>query len=119
MREAGIGYKVTRRQKDSKGILLKLRVKDKNLGVLLTYHALDRMRLWRLSERQVLETLLYPEEVLVGHHGRYIAHRRSGKHIIRAIYEYQRKIPTLITVYRPLYRRYFEGEGRYEDKIFT
>ncbi len=77
------------------------------------------MALWGLFEGKVLETLLYPEEVLTGHYGRYVAHKRSGKHVIRAVYEYQGKIPVLITVYRPLAIRYFEGGGRHEDKILT
>ena len=119
MRQNNAGYRIIRRQKHPKGILFKIDVKDKNVKILLTYHALDRMVLWELPEGQVLETLLYPEEVLIGHYGRYIAHKRFGRYIVRAIYEYQKKVPVLITVYRPLYKRYFEGEGRYEDKIFT
>ena len=34
------------------------------------------MNLWKLQIRDVFEALLYPEEVLVGHHGRYVAHER-------------------------------------------
>ena len=119
MRQRGVSYKIVSRLKHPKGILLKIGVKDKNVEVLLTHHALDRMALWGLSEGRVLETLLYPEEVLIGHYGRYIAHKSSRTHVIRAVYEYQKKRPVLITVYCPLKSRYFEGEGRYENKILT
>jgi hypothetical protein len=77
------------------------------------------MTTWGLSEEQVLGSLLYPEEVLTGHYGRYIAHKRFGTHVVRVVYEYERKTPVLITVYYPLATRYFEGEGRYEDKILA
>ena len=58
------------------------------------------MNLWKLQIRDVFEALLYPEEVLVGHHGRYVAHKRCGTHLIRAVYEYE-SMPVLVTVYFP------------------
>ena len=67
----------------------------------------------------IVETLLLPEEVLVGHGNRYIAHRRYGDHlVIRAVYEYENDLPVLLTVYFPYRERYFNGGGTYEDKIF-
>ena len=65
----------------------------------------------------VIETLILPEEVVVGHGRRYIAHRRYGNHLIRAIYEYEEEMPLLLTVYFPYVNRYLKGSGIYEDKI--
>lgn len=113
------GYRIVSKRRHPKGILFKIRAGGKIVEALLTYHALDRTTLWGLSEGQVLESLLYPEEVLTGHYGRYIAHKRPGTHVVRAVYEYEKKTPALITVYCPLATRYFEGEGRYEDKILA
>lgn len=66
----------------------------------------------------MIDALLDPEEVLMGHHNRFIAHKRCGEHLIRAIYEYENELPTLIAVYYPLAKRYFKGGGNYADKIF-
>ncbi len=63
------------------------------------------------------ETLLTLDEVLVGHHNRFIAHRCYGQHILRAIYEYDNLMPSLVTVYFPYKKRYYEGGGQFEDKI--
>ena len=60
-------------------------------------HAMERMTKWSLTPEIVGETLLDPEEVLVGHHSRFIAHRCYGHHILRAVYEYTNLIPALIT----------------------
>ena len=42
---------------------------------------------------------MLPDEVLIGHFERYIAHKVVGKHLIRAVYEYVGALPVLITVY--------------------
>ena len=66
----------------------------------------------------VVETLILPEEVIIGHRNRYIAHRRYGNHLVRAIYEYEGELPVLLTVYFPFTGRYFKGGNIYENKIF-
>ncbi len=72
---------------------------------------------WYRTIKMVAETLLAPEEVLIEHHGRFIAHKCYGRHVVRAVYEYQNLIPSLVTVYFPHKDRYFEGGDRFEDKI--
>lgn len=108
---------INERESHRRGSLLHLSSKGKKVSLILTFHARERMRLWSLSEKRVLESLLYPEEILIGHRGRYIAHRRYGLHLVRAIYEYEGKVPILITIYYPFANRYFEGGGKYADKI--
>jgi hypothetical protein len=87
-------------------------------GEKLLYLNYHHIMLDLIKESMVLETLIFPEEVLKGHGNRYIAHRRYGEHLVRAIYEYEDYTPVLITVYFPYLNRYFAGGGIYEDKIF-
>ena len=91
--------------------------KDKQVDILSLNHAIERMAKWKLIPEMVGETLLEPEEVLIGHHNRFIAHKCYGEHILRAVYEYDNLIPSLITVYFPYKDRYYEGGGRIENKI--
>lgn len=102
----------------TRGKLLTVTVENFSLQILFLSHALDRIKTWNLTSEIVSETMIYPEEVLAGHRNRFIAHRRYGKHLVRAVYEYDEETPVLVTVYFPYESRYFEGGGQYEDKIF-
>jgi hypothetical protein len=101
-----------------KGMLYNLRINGQGINILFLFHAMERMKKWEISDKIVIETMLFPEEVLVGHRNRYIAHRRYENHVIRAVYEYQEGFTVLVTVYFPHTDRYFKGGGIYEDKIF-
>ena len=102
-----------------RGRAYEVRANGSAVRVLLTFHSLERMARWRLNERKVLQALLFPEEVLRGHRSRFIAHLRSGTHVVRAIYEYEQRTPVVVTVYRPSAARYFQGGGTYEDQILS
>ena len=106
------------KQIHARGEVFRIKIRMSVIEILYTHHALERIIQWRLSVESVLESLLYPEEVIVGHRGRYIAHKRYGNHLIRAVYEYDEALPILITVYYPSHDRYFEGGEKYADKIF-
>jgi hypothetical protein len=101
----------------TRGSIYDIFAKERMLSLLLTFHTLERTVIWRLTEQAVLRALLFPEEVLKGHRGRFIAQRRTGRHIVRAVYEYESDMPVVVTVYHPLTRRYFQGGGTYEDRI--
>jgi len=106
-------------EEHDKGKLFTLSVgRDKKIRILFLFHALERMLKWQLTPDIVAETMLLPEEIVRGHRNRYIAHKRYEKHLVRAVYEYEREMPVLITVYFPYVDRYFMGGGIYEDKIF-
>lgn len=92
---------------------------EKKCTILLTFHSLERARKWRISEEEVIETLLKPAEVLKGHHDRFIAHRPLNGRIIRVIYEYKANFPVVVTVYAPKKDRYFKGGGLYEDRVLS
>jgi hypothetical protein len=69
----------------SRGKLYRIRIEEKTISRLFTFHASGRIRKWGLHDRAVIEALLSPEEVLRGHHMRLIAHRRSEEHLIRIV----------------------------------
>jgi hypothetical protein len=104
-------------QPHARGSIYKIFAKGRTLSILLTFHTLERIVIWRLTEQAVLRTLLFPEEVLKGHRDRFIAQRRAGRHIVRAVYEYEGDMPVVITVYHPLAKRYFQGGGTYENRV--
>ncbi|MBI5746672.1 MAG: DUF4258 domain-containing protein [Nitrospirae bacterium] len=110
--------KIIDRQTHSKGEIYTIRIQKKIIKILFLFHAIGRIRKWELKEEMVAETLILPEEVIVGHRGRYIAHKRYGNHLVRAVYEYEGVLPVLLTVYFPYIDRYFKGGGVYENKIF-
>lgn len=105
------------RQLRTKGVLYSIKAFDKILKILYLSHAIERIKKWGITEEMAAEALVLPEEVIRGHRNRYIAHRRYGDHLVRAVYEYEGKMPVLVTVYFPYVERYFKGGGIYEDKI--
>jgi hypothetical protein len=102
-----------------RGKIYQVTADGKGVSILFTFHSLERTARWRLTGRKVLQALLFPEEVVRGHRNRYIAHRRSRGHVVRAVYEYEGNMPAVITVYYPAAGRYFRGGGIYEDKILS
>ena len=100
-----------------RGSLHEVLLRGSVVRVLITFHAQERMARWQISEEAVLQALFFPEEVVRGHRGRYIAHRQEGRHVVRVVYEYDGPLPVVGTVYRPLAERYFKGGGTYEDRI--
>ncbi|MBW1700315.1 MAG: DUF4258 domain-containing protein [Deltaproteobacteria bacterium] len=108
---------VVRRVSQEKGVLFTFSKKGQEVDILFLNHAIERMEKWGLTLEMVSETLLEPEEVLRGHHSRFIAHKRYREYILRAVYEYEGSLPSLVTVYFPYKHRYYEGGERIEDKI--
>ncbi len=100
-----------------RGRLYFLKVGRREIKVLITFHAIERAKVWRLQDEHVLSAILYPEEVLIGHRDRFIAHKRKGEHVIRVVYEYDEMLPVVITVYYPCKERYFEGGNVFADKL--
>jgi|SRR5712691_5053605 hypothetical protein len=103
----------------ARGKVYKVMVDGKTVLILLTFHVLERIAKWQLTVQAVLHALLFPEEVLRGHRGRFIAHRRKQRHVVRAVYEYEGSMPVVVTVYSPSAKRYFQGGGIYENHILS
>jgi len=109
--------KIIASRPEARGRTYTFRCRGIDVEILFLAHALERAEKWRLSVEQVGECLLMPDEVLTGHFERYVAHKVTGTHMIRAIYEYVGHEPVLVTVYKPRPGRYFQGGNKYEDKI--
>jgi hypothetical protein len=60
----------------ARGKLLTVTAGNFSVQILFLSHALERIETWDLTLEIVAETLLYPEEVVVGHRDRFIAHKR-------------------------------------------
>ena len=115
-------FSVIRLEPHERGSVHVLAAGKRTVRILVTAHARHRIQLWRLAVRTVLRTLLFPEEVLRGHRGRFIAHIahwRRRNHVVRVVYEYEADLVVVVTVYNPLAKRYFCGGGRYEDQILA
>ncbi|WP_048149902.1 DUF4258 domain-containing protein [Thermococcus sp. AM4] len=111
--------KVVEERDHPKGRIIVIQTNEEECQILITHHALSRARHWKLSLEKLVEAILYPEEVLTGHHDRFIAHKAENDHIIRVIYEYENGVPIVVTVYRPRKERYFMGGGVYEDRVLA
>ena len=111
-------FKIVEKQFHTRGEIFRIDINGCVTEILYTHHAFERIKQWGILPETVAETLLFPEEVVVGHRGRFIAHKRYGNHLIRAVYEDDANLPVLITVYYPISERYFEGGEKYADKIF-
>ncbi len=109
--------KIINKQTHNKGEIYTIKTQGKTIQVLFTFHAKERIKKWAIKEQMAVETLLMPEEVITGHRNRYIAHRRYGNHLVRAVYEYEEGLPVLLTIYFPYINRYFKGGDIYENKI--
>ena len=112
-------FKEYKTEKTEKWKIFHIKTDGKVIKVLMTWHSLDRLKVWSLEETMILSTLLNPEEVLVGHNERFIAHRRYGEHLARIVYEYDMDLPTVVTVYFPYSKRYFEGGKKFADKVLS
>jgi hypothetical protein len=110
---------ITFKSRDSiKGKLLEVTVEKKIIKVIFTWHALDSMQDYDISIEKALDFLLFAEEVVKGHRGRFIAHRKLNDHLARAVYEYDDSNIVVVTFYISYVNRYFKG-GIYEDKILS
>jgi len=99
-----------------RGKLFEVKVNEKVIRVVLTWHALDGADDYNISVNELLNFLIYPEEVIRGPVNRFIAHKRLNRHLARVIYEYENETIVVITFYISHANRYFRG-GIYEDKI--
>ncbi len=111
-------FNIKSSKKITNGILFSIIIQRKEIELLFTHHAIQRIKEWNIKRENVINTLLFPDEVLVGHGDRFIAQKIYGKHIVRCVYEYKNNVPVIITVYFPYKERYFEGGGQYANKIF-
>ena len=73
-------FKIVGKQFHTRGEVFRIDIDGSITEILYTHHALERIRQWGIPSESVTETLLFPEEVIVGHRGRFIAHKRYRDH---------------------------------------
>ena len=113
-------FEIIEIEEKERGKVYHIRINKKNIRIMITWHAIDRSKMWELDMERVIDALMCPEEVVIGHRSRYIAHKREDEHLVRAVYEYDKDgNPVVITVYFPYAERYYKGGGTYADKIFA
>lgn len=76
------------------------------MNIRISEHAKDRMKIYGISERIVIDALNEPDEVVDGYGGRKIAHKRLNHYILRVIYEEYEDEKAIITLYPAEESRY-------------
>lgn len=105
-------------QDTPKGKYVVVEAENKLIHIILTWHSMDSIKDYRIKLEDILHYLLYPEEVIIGHGNRFIAHRKLNNHLARVVYEYEMNKVVVVTFYISYVNRYFVG-GIYEDKILS
>lgn len=91
---------------------------EKEINVLLTWHLLDAAEEYDFPQEKLLEFLLFPDEVVIGHGNRFVAHKKLKEHLARIVYEYENNTPVVISFYIAKVDRYYKG-GIHEDKVLS
>ena len=73
--------------------------------IIITEHAEERMRRYKISREIVISCIRKPDEVVSSYGGRLIAHKFRGRYVLRVVYEEDTLI-TVITVYWARRERY-------------
>ncbi len=102
-----------------KGKLITVKVGEEIKKILFTFHLLDSLKEYKFQTKDVLNFILRPDEVVIGHGGRFIAHKALNGYIVRIVYEYEGDLPVVITLYVANKGRYWKGGGTYADKILS
>ena len=65
-------------EKKERGKIYHIRINNEDIELMITGHAIDRSEMWGVDADSVIDALVYPEEVVIGHRSRYIAYKRGG-----------------------------------------
>lgn len=99
-----------------RGKKLTIKVEEKTVHILITHHAIDGAVDYGTTIEDLIESLIYPEEVVKGHLNRFVAHKKLNHHLKRIVYEYEGETVVVITFYMSHVDRYYKG-GIHEDRI--
>ena len=69
-------------------------------------HAKERMRKYDVNEDIVKETVENPDNEVKGYGGKLIAQKKLNNYVLRVVYEKQKDIKVVITVYKARRERY-------------
>jgi hypothetical protein len=75
-------FKIVEKQCHTRGEVFCIDLDGSLTRILYTHHALGRIKQWGILPETIAETLLFAEEFVLGHRGRFIAHKRYGNNLI-------------------------------------
>lgn len=81
-----------------RGRIIVIKARESKITILLTNHLLDAAEDYNLEVKDVLYAVIFPDEVVRGHSGRFVAHKLLNDYLIRVVY-YDGGIPVVITLY--------------------
>ena len=76
------------------------------MKIIYSEHAKQNLLERKIPESYVLETLDYPEKIIVSRKGRKIAQKQIGNRLLRVIYKETEKVYIIVTVYYAKSERY-------------
>lgn len=76
------------------------------MDVIIISHAKQRMSTYGIGEDFVKKSVRKPDSIAKGKFGRMVAQKSLNGYMLRIIYEQQRSVITVITIYKAKKRRY-------------
>ena len=76
------------------------------MKIRITAHAENRMEKYDLSRSLVVKSMEDPDSIIDGHSGRKIAQKKLNGYVLRVIYEEEKGINVIVTVYKAKSERY-------------
>ena len=72
-----------------RGRIIVIKARESKITIPLTNHLLDAAEDYNLEVKDVLYAVIFPDEVVRGHSGRFVAHKLLNDYLIRVVYEYE------------------------------
>jgi len=76
------------------------------MKIIISDHAEERIKTYRLNKDLIIETIKKPDEVIKGYNKRLIAHKLLNKYVLRVVYEKHEDEIIVVTVYPVEKERY-------------
>ena len=84
------------------------------MEIIISKHAKERIKIYNLTEKIVIETVKHPDEIVNGYSGTLIAHKTLNGYLLRIVYIKEQDKIKVITVYPAKKERYWRKN---ESKI--
>ena len=76
------------------------------MDLRITKHARERMEKYGISESLVHDAMDDPDSIVEGHSGRKISQKKLNGYVLRVIFEEEKDINVIVTVYKARSERY-------------
>jgi len=78
------------------------------VNIVISNHAKERIKVYNLTEKVVIEAINNPDEVVEGYDGTVIAHKLLNEHLLRVVYIKEKNGFKVITAYSAKKERYYK-----------